>query len=114
MDSVRVRIPVDAGIDGQVQYIEAEIEPGPGVTLASGGKLQEASWSLAEAFDRVGPALHVVLTKLRSQLRAPKEVEIEFGLKLGGEAGVIFTKGTAEASFTVTARWDGAGEDAPA
>ncbi|MGI5292853.1 CU044_2847 family protein [Nonomuraea polychroma] len=115
MDSVRVRIPVDSAVDGQPHYIEAEIEPGPGVTLASAGKLQEAGWSLAEAFDRVGPALEVIVTKLRSQLRAPKEVEIEFGLTLGGELGVIFTKGTAEASFTVTARWEeDAGGDAPA
>lgn len=102
------------GVDGEPSYIEAEIEPGPGVTLASGGKLQQASWSLAEAFDRVGPALEVILTRLRSQLRAPRDVEIEFGLKLGGELGVIFTKGTAEASFKVTARWEGEGGDASA
>ncbi|MEO3854935.1 CU044_2847 family protein [Acrocarpospora sp. B8E8] len=106
MDAVRVRIPVGE-TDGEGQYIEAEIEPGPGISLASrGGKLEETSWSLAEAFDRVGPALEVILGKLRSQLRAPKEIEVEFGLTLGGEFGVIFTKGTAEASFTVRAKWD--------
>jgi hypothetical protein len=105
MDALRVRIPV-GDADGEDRFIEAEIEPGPGITLASsGGKLTEAPWTLAEAFDRIGPAIEIILGKLRTQLKAPKEIEVEFGLTLGGELGVIFTKGTAEASFTVRATW---------
>ncbi|MEV0314889.1 CU044_2847 family protein [Nonomuraea fuscirosea] len=110
MDALRVRIPIGAA-HGQEHFIEAEIEPGPGITLASsGGRLAEAPWTLAEAFDRIGPAIDVILGKLRAQLKAPHEIEVEFGLTLGGEFGVLFTKGTAEASFTVRATWR---DDAP-
>jgi hypothetical protein len=30
---------------------------------------------------------------------------VEFGLKIGGEAGVIIAKGTAEVNFTVRVSW---------
>ena len=36
----------------------------------------------------------------------PDELGLEFGVTLGGEAGIPFvTKGTAEATFKVTATW---------
>jgi hypothetical protein len=36
----------------------------------------------------------------------PAELSVEFGISLGGELGVPFvTKGTGEATFTVTATW---------
>lgn len=38
---------------------------------------------------------------------APDKVALEFGLQLGGEAGVPFvTKGTAQANFKVAIEWD--------
>ncbi|MBM3235017.1 hypothetical protein FJZ31_01830 [Candidatus Poribacteria bacterium] len=38
---------------------------------------------------------------------APAKVTLEFGLQLGGEAGVPFvTKGTAQANFKVTIEWN--------
>lgn len=38
---------------------------------------------------------------------APDSVTLEFGLQLGGEAGVPFvTKGTAQANVKVTIQWD--------
>jgi hypothetical protein len=37
---------------------------------------------------------------------APSEVSVEFGITLGGEAGVPFvTKGKADATFKVTSTW---------
>jgi hypothetical protein len=30
---------------------------------------------------------------------------VQFGLKVGGETGVIVAKGTAEANFTITLAW---------
>jgi hypothetical protein len=37
----------------------------------------------------------------------PSELSLEFGVSLGGELGVPFvTKGTGEATFTVTATWN--------
>jgi hypothetical protein len=43
----------------------------------------------------------------------PSELGLEFGISLGGELGVPFvTKGTGEATFTVTATWK-IGSEAP-
>ena len=36
---------------------------------------------------------------------APAEAEVEFGLKIGGETGVIVAKGTAEVNFVVRMTW---------
>lgn len=40
----------------------------------------------------------------------PNQLEIEFGIKVGGETGIPFvSKGTAEAAIKVTAKWGSAG-----
>lgn len=50
------------------------------------------------------------LAKLKPSLHLPKELSpdetaIEFGLKIGGETGVIIANGTAEVNFTVRMSW---------
>ena len=35
----------------------------------------------------------------------PDEAEVEFGLKMGGETGVIIAKGTAEVNFVIRMSW---------
>ena len=83
-------------IDGAVQLAGSE---------TSGRDVAQAQETLARSFDRLGPALSTMLLKLRSAEHAPDEIQMEFGLKLGGEAGLIFAKGTAEANFAVTVTW---------
>ena len=41
-------------------------------------------------------------------LRIPTEEEltVEFGVKLGGETGIILAKGTAEVNLKITMTWD--------
>src|SRR5262249_13251690 len=79
---------------------------GESVELAADdGRVARAGQSLAEAFQRVGPAIEVVLEKLRTATRSPDEIELEFGLKLGGETGLIFAKGSAETTFNVRLTW---------
>jgi hypothetical protein len=41
----------------------------------------------------------------------PKEVELEFGVKVGGKAGIPFvTEGSGEANFKITVKWDNLGK----
>jgi hypothetical protein len=113
MSSVLMKIQIDGGpdavgedfilvevdrqdVDGQVQLAGSE---------TSSRDVAEAQETLARSFDRLGPALSAMLLKLRSAEHAPDEIQMEFGLKLGGEAGLIFAKGTAEANFAVTVTW---------
>jgi hypothetical protein len=37
---------------------------------------------------------------------APEHFTVEFGVKLGGETGVIVAKGTAEVNLKITMTWD--------
>ena len=41
---------------------------------------------------------------------APEHFVVEFGVKLGGEAGIILAKGTAEVNLKITMTWDRDGE----
>ncbi|MGW4464009.1 CU044_2847 family protein [Micromonospora sp. NPDC004704] len=36
---------------------------------------------------------------------APDEMEVEFGLKLSSQFGVVLTKGTAEVNIVVRMKW---------
>jgi hypothetical protein len=59
--------------------------------------------TLEEALANLKPALHKVVHML--QELSPDETLVEFGLKIGGETGVIIAKGTAEVNFTVRMSW---------
>ncbi len=113
MASVLMRVPVDGSSDmvGE-DFILVEVDRQDvdgAVQLAgsetSGRDIAQAQETLAHSFDRLGPALTTMLLKLRSAEHAPDEIQMEFGLKLGGEAGLIFARGTAEANFSVTVTW---------
>jgi hypothetical protein len=72
--------------------------------LAAGGDVVgRARVSLSEALDQVRPVLARVVGATRDL--GPDEVEIQFGLKMGGETGVIIAKGTAEVNFAVRMVW---------
>jgi Trypsin-co-occurring domain 1 len=78
-----------------------------GVVLASddGSRFEAAGFSLASAMDRVMPALRVILGRLREAVHSPDEITMQLGLQVGGEAGVFFAKGSAEATVAVTMTW---------
>ncbi|GAA2479023.1 hypothetical protein GCM10023100_70930 [Actinocorallia cavernae] len=77
---------------------------GSDLELAAGGDLVgRARVSVSEALDQVRPVLARVVETTRDL--GPQEVEIQFGLKMGGETGVIIAKGTAEVNFAVRMVW---------
>jgi hypothetical protein len=102
-------VPVDDDNSGEFILVEADRrDVGDAVELAAdatGREIARASETLAGAFDQIGPALSMMILKLRSATHAPDDVEVKFGLKLGAETGLIFAKGTAEATFDVTVKW---------
>lgn len=62
-----------------------------------------ATETLEQTLDKVRPALHTLSEW--AKLAGPDECCVEFGLKLGGEMGVIVAKGTAEVNFVVKLTW---------
>jgi hypothetical protein len=93
------------GHDGHLTVFEVDPAAEPGLGLAGGhdGKAARARMSFDTALNEVRPAL-VKVAELVRQL-APSEAEVEFGLKVGGETGIIIAKGTTEVNFAVKLTW---------
>jgi hypothetical protein len=71
--------------------------PEPGQIVA------KAQVTLEQALAKLKPSLQKIMHTLKEL--SPDETEVEFGLKIGGETGVIIAKGTAEVNFTVRMSW---------
>lgn len=79
------------------------------VVLASrqpGKAVVELADSLDAYFQPVIGAIGGFVRQVRSMPNAPDHAEIQFGLRLGGEAGLIVARASAEASFQITVSWD--------
>ena len=68
-----------------------------------GTEVDRARVTLEEALGKLKPSLHKIVVVLKEL--SPHETTVEFGLKIGGETGVIIAKGTAEVNFTVRMSW---------
>jgi hypothetical protein len=105
MALVLLKVPISN--DGQ-EFIEVEVDQREvaGVELAadSSGK-PEAKYSLTAALARALPVMRGAVQQLRSAVEQPDAMSIELGLKIGGETGIIFTRGTAEATFKLAMTW---------
>jgi hypothetical protein len=99
-------VPVDLD-DGDVLVVEVDsAEVSPGLVLASPDPekaVDRARVSLEEALTKLKPSKQKIAGVLRDL--SPDEAEVEFGLKIGGETGLIVAKGTAEVNFVVRLTW---------
>jgi hypothetical protein len=59
--------------------------------------------SLERALHEIQPTLSKVMRTVREL--APSEAAVEFGLKVGGESGIIIAKGTTEVNFLIRLIW---------
>jgi Trypsin-co-occurring domain 1 len=103
--AVLLEVPVE---DGSVLLVEADRAEIPqGLVLASpqpGQAVAKATRSLSEALEQLEPMLRTVKDRLVACM--PDHFTVEFGVKLGGETGIILAKGTAEVNLKVTMTWD--------
>lgn len=99
-------VPTDGGSrDVLVFEVEGDEVPGD-LVLASpepGWVAARAQLTLDEALANLKPSLQKFVHLLKEL--SPDSTEIEFGLKMGGETGVIIAKGTAEVNFVVRMSW---------
>ncbi|MEV0322820.1 CU044_2847 family protein [Streptomyces sp. NPDC050658] len=94
----------DGSATAAVFETDADVSGGDLELAAGDGVVARARMSLQEALDEVRPTLARVADTLREL--GPDEAEVEFGLKMGGETGVIIAKGTAEVNFVVRLTWN--------
>ena len=96
-----IEVPFDDG-----GYVVVEMDDSA-VGVVKAGRTAEvagrAAQTLDSALESVAPTARAVLAKVREA--RPQEVTVEFGVKMGGETGVIIAKGTAEVNFKVTMFW---------
>jgi NTP-dependent ternary system trypsin peptidase co-occuring protein len=108
---VLLKVPVGDGTDDvievEVSRYEVEGLKDSGVVLAASDsdRFEATAFSLTSAVEHVLPALRTVVDRLRGGLHAPDEVTLQIGLQIGGEAGFVFAKGTAEANIALTMTW---------
>jgi NTP-dependent ternary system trypsin peptidase co-occuring protein len=106
--AVLVQVPVEGGERGGWVLVEADRGDIPGgLALAApqpGQAAARAARSLSESLDQLEPVLRTVRDKLVAA--APEHFTVEFGVKLGGETGIIVAKGTAEVNLKITMTWD--------
>ncbi len=105
--TVLVQVPLEDGDGGAVVLVEADREDIPGgLTFASepGHAAAKAARSLSASLEQLEPVLQTVKDKLVAS--APEHFTVEFGVKLGGETGIIVAKGTAEVNLKITMTWD--------
>ena len=100
-----VRVPLENG-----EFIVAEVDvleiPGGEVVLAAAGPgkaLTELQTKLGDGLRRIRPAVTELVEALKHS--GPDSIGVEFGVKIGGETGVILAKGTAEVNFRVSMEW---------
>lgn len=106
--AVLVQVPVEDVEGGAVVLVESDRADIPiGLTLASpepGQPAARAARSLSASLEQLEPVLRTVKDKLVAS--APEHFTVEFGVKLGGETGIILAKGTAEVNLKITMTWD--------
>ncbi|MGH4013620.1 MAG: CU044_2847 family protein [Pseudonocardiaceae bacterium] len=93
--------------DGNNVVVEVDRREVPGELVLAAAKPYEvaarATETLEQVLYKVRPALQSLSQWAKSA--GPDECCVEFGLKLGGETGVIIAKGTAEVNFVVRLTW---------
>jgi hypothetical protein len=100
-------VPVEPGSD-EVLVVEVDRKDisADELVLAANpveGAIDKAKVSVEEAVAHLKPTLHKIVGLLKEL--SPEETEVVFGLKVGGETGMIVAKGTAEVNFAIRMTW---------
>ncbi|MFD0343623.1 CU044_2847 family protein [Streptomyces sp. NPDC127117] len=104
------RVPLEGG--GSILVEAAEGAAGPVKAGRVGDAVRDLPATLGSALEPVTDMARTVLRRLRDA--GPAEVEVEFGVDLSTEAGVVITKTTANCHLTVRMVWSRDEAGAPA
>lgn len=105
MPKVVTEFSTDSGDPVRVE-IEAPEGQGPVHVGRGGDVVEKASRSFNEALAGLRPIAEGILAQTTDLARAPKGVEVSFGIRLSGEMGVILASSSAEAHVEVKLSWE--------
>jgi hypothetical protein len=104
-------IPLQTNTENTI-YVEIEDVEVQTTSFSGGTIAEDGDANMVHRLENIGEAIadvcHSVQEKVIASLGAsrPKELTLQFGIKLGGEAGFPFvTKGSVEGAFQVSAKW---------
>ncbi|MCI2419044.1 hypothetical protein MOQ72_16490 [Saccharopolyspora sp. K220] len=98
-----VKMPLN---DGGELLIEAA--DGQGAIPAGGtGRVVQASETVQRAMGSIRSAAEAVLGELRAMDQPPSKINVQFGIKVTGEANLAVAKSAGEANFNVSIEWTG-------
>jgi hypothetical protein len=105
-----VRIPFGDG--GSILVETADPGSGPVRAGRTGDTVRQLRETLHEMLQPVTETAEILLEHLAKA--KPDELEVEFGIDLSAEAGVVITKARAGANVKVKMKWKAAAEPGPA
>jgi len=111
-----LRLKTDTGDEVYIELSEEsntilippERRPGGEIAGGPGERAARMINNLQEVGDAIAGVCRMLHGRINSALNTsrPRELTLEFGIKLTGEAGIpLVTKGSAEGTFNVTATW---------
>ncbi|MGH4025900.1 MAG: CU044_2847 family protein [Pseudonocardiaceae bacterium] len=104
MGELKMAVPLADGSEVLVAVDHGDVPDDLVLAAADPQKVAaRASETLEQLLEKVTPTVRSVSEWVRAH--SPDECGVEFGLKLGGETGVIVAKGTAEVNFVVKLTW---------
>ena len=80
--------------------------------LSSSAVVERAQTSFEEALEKAQPIATGLIGRLRNIADSPDEVQVEFGLTLSANVGVVLVAGgSAGANYKVTLKWNKMSEE---
>lgn len=93
--------------DGGSIWVEVMSQNNEMTPVMRGGNVPEkAHHTFESAFEKVRPTAIAIITKLRTLHDPPDKIEVEFGLTMNAETGVIVAAASVEANYKVTLTWE--------
>lgn len=105
------KVKFDLG-DGQALFIETDM---PDDDLASefifasseegGGNFVKSQKQFTEVAQSIAPVANTILESLKD-INSPKEIQLEFGVKLDVASNVLIAKASTAANFKIMLKWE--------
>lgn len=98
--------------NGQALFVEADIPdrpPNGGGALISNSKdkekIVESNKQFQDVAKSIAPVANTILESLK-EINSPKEIQLEFGVKLDFESNVLIAKASTAANFKIMLKWE--------
>ena len=74
------------------------------VSTKGGDEIPLAKQPLDKLVGRIKPVADILFGALK-ELNTPQEINLEFGIKLGGKTGIVFASAETECNFKIGLKW---------